>query len=231
MGELVKIIRWSIRIIPHQNAAQPRLSIADITNLVQADQSANAEFTITSTPAPTGTIDVYYSASEPGDFIADGDFNEVLTFSGETATLSVATSDPAGNQADSELMVTLLDRAEYSLANPNGHIATATITDDAPMAVGEVTVVANEFRGGNSGTNYIFFRNIAPNSPLVVNYKTIATGGAETTGTATIPAGKYTVQEVIPDSQTHTRIEIVPHESYSVGTTFFCEQVSKCNQY
>ena len=138
-------------------AAQPRLSIADITDLVQADQSAMANFTITATPAPTGTIDVYYSASEPGDFVADGDFNEVLTFSGDTATLSVATSDPNGNQADSELTVTLLDRAEYSLANPNGHIATATITDDAPMAIGEVTVVANEFRGGNSGANYIFY--------------------------------------------------------------------------
>ena len=199
-------------------AAQPRLSIADITDLVQADQSANAEFTITSTPAPTGTIDVHYTVSEPGNFIVDGDFNEVLTFSGGEATLAVATSDPNGNQADSELMVTLLDRAEYSLANPNGHIATATITDDAPMAIGEVTVVANEFRGGNSGANYIFLRNIAPNSPLIVNYKTIATGGAETTGTATIPAGKYTVQEVIPDSQTHTRIEIVPHGSYAVGT-------------
>ena len=37
-------------------------------------------------------------------------------------------------------------------------------------------------------------------------------------GTATIPAGKYTVQEVIPDSQTHTQIEIVPHGSYTVGT-------------
>ena len=84
--------------------------------------------------------------------------------------------------------------------------------------LGKLQLVANEFRGGNSGSNYIFLRNIAPNSPLVVNYKTIATGGAETTGTATIPAGKYTVQEVIPDSQTHTRIEIVPHGSYTVGT-------------
>ena len=199
-------------------AAQPRLSIADITDSVQADTSEMARFTITATPTPSGTINVYYSTRELGDFVADDDFNEVLTFSGDTATLSVATTDPAGNQADSELTVTLLDRAEYSLANPNGHIATATITDDAPMAIGEVTVVANEFRAGNSGSNYIFIRNIAPNSPLVVNYKTIATGGAETTGTAIIPAEKYTVQVVIPDSQTHTRIEIVPHGSYTVGS-------------
>ena len=202
-------------------ATQPRLSIANITDPVQADESATANFTITGTPVPTGTFTIAYNVREPGDFVADGDFMvENQSFSGTTLILPIATSDTnIGNQPDSTLTVTLLDRAEYSLANPNGHIATATITDDALMATGEVRIVANEFRGaGASGNNYIFIRNNAPNSPLVVRYNTITASNVKTLGMVTIPAGKYTVQEVIPDSQAHTEIEIVPHGSYTVGT-------------
>ena len=140
----------------------------------------------------------------------DGDFMvENQTFTGSTLTLPIRKlrMQILATKQILTLTVTLLDSAEYSLANPNGHIGTATITDDALMATGEVRVVANEFRGaGASGNNYIFIRNNAPNSPLVVRYNTITASNVKTDQElATIPAGKYTVQEVIPDSQAHTR--------------------------
>ena len=97
----------------------------------------------------------------------------------------------------------------------------------AQTALPTVTVVANEFRPmGDSGNNYIFFRDEKPDSTLVVNYKTIATGGIETAGTVTIAAGKYTVQEVIPDTQSHTRVEIVSATSYTIGTPSFAEKLA-----
>ena len=96
----------------------------------------------------------------------------------------------------------------------------------AQTALPTVSVVANEFRPmGDDGNNYIFFRDEKPDSTLVINYKTIATGGVETPGTATIAAGKYTVQKVIPDTQSHTRVEIVSATSYTIGTPSFAEKL------
>ena len=47
------------------------------------------------------------------------------------------------------LTVTLLDRANYSLADNPRHTATATITDDAPVPVVSITGLG---AFGNAGT-------------------------------------------------------------------------------
>ena len=132
----------------------PRVSIAGPTNPVRADLSANADFIITSTPQPTGTIRVYYNVSEPGNFVADGIYDVELSTAGTTTSIPVATSDADNaNNDDSTLTVTLLDRADYTIADPNDHQATATITDDEPVTIlGELSIaslVDETFLGGD----------------------------------------------------------------------------------
>ena len=73
---------------------------------------ASADFTITSTPAPTGTIDVYYNVSETGNFVTDGDSNTILTFTGGTATLPITTSDSVGDDADSTFNCNLIGSSQ-----------------------------------------------------------------------------------------------------------------------
>ena len=118
------------------SATRPRLAItADSTDPVGANNSQNAEFTITATPEATGTITVYYDVSEPGDFVTDGEFSKDLSTAGTTTAIAIPTSDPnTSNDADTTLTVTILDRLNYTLADSTGHIATATINDDADQA-------------------------------------------------------------------------------------------------
>ena len=52
------------------SAARPRVSIASAeTGSVRADLSETADFTITASDQPTGTISVGYTVSETGNFI------------------------------------------------------------------------------------------------------------------------------------------------------------------
>ena len=125
------------------SAARPRVSIASAeTGSVRADLSETADFTITASDQPTGTISVGYTVSETGNFITPVSTTIDLATSGTTTPLSVATSDSdtGTNDADSTITVTLVDGASYTLATSPGQIATATATDDAPAALPVVSI-------------------------------------------------------------------------------------------
>ena len=151
-------------------ASQPRVSIAaDSTALVRADQGANANFTITATPQPTGTISVSYNVSETGNFVTDG--TSTIDLSATTTMLPILTSDSnvGTDDADSTITVTLLEGANYSLADPNGHIATAIATDDN---LSELTIspgTLNEGATSSTGTMSFTVRV----SPAVTNNFTV----------------------------------------------------------
>ena len=214
-------------------ASQPRLSIAGPASSVRADQSASADFTITSTPAPTGTIDVYYNVSETGNFVTDGDDNMVLTFTGGTATLPITTSDSVGDDADSTLTVTLLDRSDYSIADNPGHIGTATITDDAPTPPANapvLTIEANPYRyADDAGNSYIIVSDRDLTQELTVNYQVVS-GGTPTDLTATFPVSEtYTAHSlqitsnireirIFVTDASHTEVKLVTGSNYTLGT-------------
>ena len=115
-------------------ASQPRVSIASAaTALVQADQNATADFTVTATPQPTGTIRVSYDVSETGNFVSVESDSIVLSTSTTTTTLAVPTTDSNSGTDDANctITVTLVDGSNYTLADSPGHSATRIAIDDA----------------------------------------------------------------------------------------------------
>ena len=69
---------------------------------MRADLSETADFTITASDQPTGTISVGYTVSETGNFITPVSTTIDLATSGTTTPLSVATSDSDTGTNDAE---------------------------------------------------------------------------------------------------------------------------------
>ena len=115
------------------SASNPRVSIASASEaLVRADQRENANFIITATPQPTGTISVSYLVSETGNFVNDGVDSIVLSTSETTTMLEIPTTNPSSGTVDANSIITatLLDGTNYTLSNPNGHVATRIVTNN-----------------------------------------------------------------------------------------------------
>ena len=142
------------------SATQPRVSIAAASALAtQVDAGEDVEFTITASDTPSGTITVNYNVSETGNFVADGNDTIDLVTSGTTTTLTLTATDsaPTTEEGVSTITVTLLEGANYSLANPNGHIATTTATD-IPL-LPELTVTGVTATEGQTGLSIGFSLN------------------------------------------------------------------------
>ena len=83
-------------------------------------------------------------------------FQRIYQLRERLLAIAIPTSDPnTSNDADTTLTVTLLDRANYTLADSTGHIATATINDDADQApVLTVTGVTVSEGGATADINF-----------------------------------------------------------------------------
>ena len=115
------------------STTNPRVSIeAASTALVRADQRESANFIITATPQPTGTIRVSYMVSETGNFVDDGADSIVLSTSETTTMLEIPTTNPSTGMVDANSTITamLLDGTNYTLSDPSGHVATRIITNN-----------------------------------------------------------------------------------------------------
>ena len=165
-------------------ALQPRVSISSAaTNLVQADQNATADFTITATPQPTGTIRVSYDVSETGNFVSVESDTIVLSTSTTTTTLAVPTTDSNSgtDDANSTITVTLVDGSNYTLADSPGHSATRIAIDDAlPELTIEMGSLAEGAMGATGKMKFTVRASRSVTTPFTVNWETSIVAGVDT---------------------------------------------------
>ena len=137
------------------STTQPAMSIAADTNeTVNVNSASEVSFTLTASHEPndkTTAVSVVVSetGTGAGSFIAstfEKTQTVTLAASGVTTPFSVAIadSDDTDDAADSVITVTLVDEGIstplYILADAPGQMATATVTDDALPALGELSI-------------------------------------------------------------------------------------------
>ncbi|MYI08480.1 MAG: hypothetical protein F4111_03470 [Acidimicrobiales bacterium] len=125
---------------------QPQLTLARTAASVA--EGAAAGFTVTASPAPSGTLTVRYHISQSGDWLTGtaGTTSASLDLSSGTATISVATDDDSADESDGSVTVTLLTGSGYSVGSPGTQ--TVAVTDND---VGTTTTVDPGGNGNGGG--------------------------------------------------------------------------------
>ncbi len=208
----------NITVYPVTNP-EPSVSIA--ANAESITEGAGATFTVTATPAPPESMDVYVRYGQiGGDFLDAEELDEAVAVTiaanTTTGTLSLTTkADPSNNSGRIDAI--LLDRhdtksgsASYPYTVRGSKSAASIAVMDGPdMELPRVKLLRLSPRTVEEGTDLHFYLNVnfAPESDLPVNLSirerpgTFAPGGdyvAAGTWTATIPAGKRGVAFSIP---------------------------------
>ncbi len=95
-------------------------------------EGGTASFTLTATPAPTGTLAVRVDVTDSGSFAASGQTGTQTVTIGTTgtATLTVATTDDALNEADGRIAATIRTGTGYTVADPPDDTTAVTVADD-----------------------------------------------------------------------------------------------------
>ena len=159
----------------------PSLAVADIALNEGNTGSTNATFTVTLSPASSGTVTVNYATAN-GTATAGTDYTATsgtLTFTpGQTSqTVAVPVLGDTAIEANETFTLTLSSASGAALSRA---VATATITnDDFPaLSIGDVTV--NE---GNSGTtSAVFTVTLSATSPQTVTVNFATANGTATAG-------------------------------------------------
>ncbi|WP_419838108.1 S8 family serine peptidase [Candidatus Poriferisodalis sp.] len=164
------------------------LPVVSVSAGAGVSEGADAVFTVSAVPAPTSPVNVVVDVSASGDFVVSS-ARRTVVLSGASATLAIATSDDAVDEADGSVTVTLVDGASYDVGTSRA--ATVSVADDdVPPPVVSITAGS----GGAEGTSATFAvtASSAPAANLEVSVMVAATGDfgvAAGTRTATILAG------------------------------------------
>ena len=160
----------------------PSLAVADITVTEGNTGTTNATFTVTLSPAASGTVTVNYATAN-GTATAGTDYTATsgtLTFTaGQTSkTVAVPVLGDTAIEANETFTFTLSSASGAAVSRAT---ATATITnDDSPtLSIGDVTVTE-----GNSGTKAaVFTVTLSAASPQTVTVNFATANGTATAGT------------------------------------------------
>ncbi|WP_419837237.1 S8 family serine peptidase [Candidatus Poriferisodalis sp.] len=164
------------------------LPVVSVSAGAGVSEGADAVFTVSAVPAPTSPVNVVVDVSQSGDFVVSS-ARRTVELSGASATLTIATSDDAVDEADGSVTVTLVDGASYDVGTSRA--ATVSVADDdVPPPVVSITAGS----GGAEGTSATFAvtASSAPTANLEVSVTVAASGDFGVTAgtrTATILAG------------------------------------------
>ena len=164
------------------------LPVVGVSAGAGVSEGADAVFTVSAVPAPTAPVSVVVDVSQSGDFVVSS-ARRTVVLSGASATLTIATSDDAVDEADGSVTVTLVDGASYDVGTSSA--ATVSVADDdVPLPVVSITAGS----GGAEGASATFAvtASSAPAADLDVSVTVAATGDFGVTAgtrTATILAG------------------------------------------
>ena len=105
----------------------PTISVTGPTEVTEGSAVA---YTITSSPAPKGSLTVNYRISQEGGFVAAGELGlKSVTITSATTTVSIPTLGDDVDEEDGSVSLTLGSGTTYRL-DPTDYYATTTVEDD-----------------------------------------------------------------------------------------------------
>lgn len=149
-------------------ASTPVLSLSGGATIVEGE---NASFTVTASPAPSGSLTVSYTVSEAGDHVASGglgDKTASLTFTNGVASITVPTVDDSAEEASAEVRVRLNPSSAYKLAS---RVTGSILVEDNDSTDPLIRVDrASDTIVEGATAQFTITADRTPTSPIVVNF-------------------------------------------------------------
>ena len=109
----------------------PNTPVVSISGGSAVTEGVNAVFTLSASPAPSGTITVRVNVVDSGDFAGSGQAGpRTVTMGSGSATLTVTTMDDNTNEPNGRITATVQSGTGYSPSNTNGSASIAVNDDD-----------------------------------------------------------------------------------------------------
>ena len=134
-------------------AVTPEVSIAAGAGVTEG---GDATFTVSAVPVPSAALDVTVAVAVSGDFGVSPGLRTVTVPTTGTATLTVATTNDAADEADGSLTATVGAGSGYTVSATAGTAAVAVRDDDVP----EVSIAAGA--GVSEGGDAVFTVSAVP---------------------------------------------------------------------
>ncbi|MCY4195416.1 MAG: autotransporter domain-containing protein [Rhodobacteraceae bacterium] len=173
----------------------PGTPVISITGGGAITEGANAEFTLTATPAPSSAITVNVDVVDSGSFAGRdqaGSRTVTIGTSG-TTTLSVTTDDDNTDEPDGNLTATVQAGTDYA---PSDTAAMATIAvndnDDPPPGTPVISITGGGAITEGANAEFTLTATPAPSSAITVNVDVVDSGsfaGRDQAGSRTVTIG------------------------------------------
>ena len=172
---------------PQQQDPPPPTPEISISGGDGVTEGGGASFTLTASPAPSADLTVTVTVAASGDYgVTTGTQSVTIPTTG-SATLTVATSDDAVDEADGSVTVTVDTGAGYDVSSSAGSATVAVSDDDVP----EISITAGTGVTEGGTASFTLTASPAPSADLAVSVTVSASGDyGVTTGTqsVTIPS-------------------------------------------
>ena len=184
-GELI------VETLPQGITTTSEISISGGTTITEG---GNATFTLTASPAPAASLDVNVSPLQSGDWGINSAKQTVTIPTTGSATLTLATTNDAIDEADGSVTATIISGTGYTASTSNGSATVQVSDDDVPelsIAAGPAVTEAND-------ATFTVTATPAPHAPLSVSVAITESGGFASPGaqTITIPTSGTTTLTV-----------------------------------
>ena len=121
--------------VTDNDATGPVLTISGGSAITEGGSAA---FTISASPAPSGSITVAYTVTQSGDYVASGSLGaQTVALTGGSAAIAVATVNDSVDETNGSVTVTLNGGTGYTFGTPNA--ATVAVRDNDPASAATAT--------------------------------------------------------------------------------------------
>ena len=184
-GELI------VDTLPHGITTTSEITISGGTTITEG---GNATFTLTASPAPAASLDVNVSPLQSGDWGISTAKQTVTIPTTGSATLTLATTNDAIDEADGSVTATIISGTGYTASTSNGSATVQVSDDDVP----ELSIAAGPAVPEANDATFTVSASPAPHAPLSVSVTITASGGFASPGaqTITIPTSGTTTLTV-----------------------------------
>ncbi len=211
----------TVAVQDDDGAPQPEVTISAGSAVTEG---GSATFTLTATPAPAAALAVSVSVTADGDYGISAGTRTVTIPTTGSATLTLATTDDATDEADGSVTATVAAGTGYTVGDPaSGSIAVRD--DDEPVVV-TVSAGAAVTEGGNAV--FTLTASPAPAAPLAVSVTVAIAGDYGVTAgkrTVSIPTtGSYTLtlataDDAMDEPDGSVSVTVEDGTGYTVGTS------------
>ncbi len=154
---------------PTTPSTAPEVSIAAGAGV---GEGGDAVFTVIADPAPTAALDVTVAITQSGDFGVSPGSRMVTVPTTGTATLTVATTNDAADEADGSVTATVGAGSGYTVSATAGTAAVAVRDDDVP----EISIAAGADIDEGGSASFTVTADPAPTAALDVTVAVTTSG-------------------------------------------------------